>query len=88
MSDIGKAKSQTKADRIRNMSDEELAKIYVYCWIAESVQHSNLVMLEVCAMQTYLNGFNQKRNSFEQLSGCEVEVIGNIFDDKELEKGE
>lgn len=63
-------------------------KIYVYCWIAESVQHSNLVMLEVCAMQTYLNGFNQKRNSFEQLSGCEVEVIGNIFDDKELEKGE
>lgn len=45
-------------------------------------------MLEVCAMQTYLNGFNQKRNSFEQLSGCEVEVIGNIFDDKELEKGE
>lgn len=26
MSDIGKAKSQTKADRIRNMSDEELAE--------------------------------------------------------------
>lgn len=27
MSDIGKAKSQTKADRIRNMSDEELAEL-------------------------------------------------------------
>lgn len=26
MSDIGKAKSQTNADRIRNMSDEELAE--------------------------------------------------------------
>ena len=26
MSDIEKAKSQTKADRIRNMSDEELAE--------------------------------------------------------------
>lgn len=63
-------------------------KIYVYCWIAESVQHSNLVMLEVCAMQTYLNGFNQKRNSFEQLSGCEVEVTGNIFDNKELLESE
>ena len=27
MSDIGKAKSQTNADRIRNMSDEELGDL-------------------------------------------------------------
>lgn len=29
MSDIGKAKSQTNADRIRNMSDEELVEFLI-----------------------------------------------------------
>lgn len=57
-------------------------KIYVYCWIAESAQHSKLVMWEVCAMQTYLNGFNQKQNRREIMEDR------YLFKAKRLDNGE
>ena len=42
---------QSNADRIRNMSDEELAE-----WL------TNMCDFEKCVKNAHLNGFNQKRN--------------------------
>lgn len=70
MSDIGKAKSQTKADRIRNMSDEELAEFLdIVGEDGISSQYADIPCDCCCEKRNVLNagknGFSQKQNRRE-----------------------
>ena len=56
---------QTNADRIRNMSDEELAEFLAYNAYCEECYVKKMILVAIQtepANKNILNGFNQKRN--------------------------